>query len=254
MGRIGVSLWSVGWAAGILAVIGQPVRADDHRPWQGSVIVPIGPDLGALNWRLLTFDGRLPTQFRGTQDGAIEVVTRASMAVLWRPLSVDLRATPCLQWRWRLDESTVPAADLSRRGEDDRPLMVTVGFPFQPDRASLWERVKYTVLRQVSGREVPGRVLSYVWGGTGRRGDLVESPQLEAAGLMRILRPSDSALGTWFSESIDIAAEFSAHFGFRPPPLVEIAVLGDSDDTGTASTGWIADLRFSPSCAPERQP
>lgn len=226
-----------------------PAAGQDDRTHQSTYIVPVGPDLGALNWRLLTFEGRRPTEFVGSEGGEIEVITRASMAVLSRSISVDLRLMPCLQWRWRVDESTIPAADLSKRGEDDRPLMVSVGFPFQPDRASFWERVKYTVLRQVSGRDLPGRVLSFVWGGAGRRGDIVASPQLETAGLMRILRPNDTASGTWYDESVDILDEFTRHFGYPPPPLIEIAVLGDSDDTGTQSLGVIEGLRFSASCS-----
>jgi hypothetical protein len=213
-------------------------------------VVPIGQNLAVLEWRLMTFDGRRPTAFRGTETGAIEIATDSSMAVLYRPIHIDVRATPCLTWRWRVDESSVPAADLGRRGQDDRPLMVSVGFVFQPDRASFWERVRHTVLSRATDREIPGRVLAYVWGGNGARGDRVQSPQLEAAGLMRILRSNGDALKTWYTESVNLVDDFTAQFGYPPPAPIEIAVLGDSDDTRTQSTGAIADIRFTAQCEP----
>lgn len=36
----------------------------------------------------------------------------------------------------------------------------------------------------------------------------------------------------------------------RKPAPIEIAVLGDSDDTRTQSTGAIADIRFAAQCEP----
>ncbi|MBI3709020.1 MAG: DUF3047 domain-containing protein [Proteobacteria bacterium] len=212
--------------------------------------LPIGPDLEALEWRRLDFDGKPPTMFVGTPNGEIEIIADRSMSVLTHKLMVDLNETPCLSWRWQVRESSIPAADLSRRGEDDRPLMVSVGFPFQPDRATFFERVRYAIVRGVTGREISGRLLAYVWGGKGQRGDVVASPQLETVGQMRILRPTDTPLGVWAQEAVDIRSEFEAAFGFQPPAPMEIGLSGDADDTGSRSVGRIADLRFMRSCVP----
>lgn len=218
-----------------------------RRP-NAQVAIPMGADLAALDWQLLRVSGRAPTRFVGLEDGTIEVIADHSMAALYKPVMIDLKDQPCLSWRWQVVESTIPLVDLSRRGEDDRPLMVTVGFPFQPDRATLWERMKYLIAKAATGRDIPGRLLAYVWGGTGDRGELVRSPQLQTAGMMRILRPTGSRLGAWFEESVDLAREFEAFFGFPPPRVVEIGLLGDSDDTSSTSIGRVADLAFSSNC------
>ena len=47
-------------------------------------------------------------------------------------------------------------------------------------------------------RKTPGRVLVYIWGGEGARGDRVPSPHLGDAGMMTILRPANTASGTWY--------------------------------------------------------
>lgn len=211
--------------------------------------VPVGPDLAALGWRELSFDSIARTRFLGAADGTIRIEAERSSSFLVRPLGgVDLQATPCLAWRWRVTESTIPATDLSRRDGDDRPLMITVGFPFQSERASLWERVRYAFLQSVAEHAPPGHVLSWVWGGLGRRGDFVDSPHYGLAGRMQILRPGGTALRTWHEEAVDVAAAFEAAFGYRPPAPMEIAVSGDADGTGTASRGEITGLSFTARC------
>jgi hypothetical protein len=244
VGAAGMAAW---WASAAVAWAQAEDSAVVRRP-SHQVTIPLGADLTALDWQVLRVGGRAPTRFIGLDDRTIEIIADRSMAALYEPVQIDLREQPCLSWRWQVIESSIPRVDLSRRGEDDRPLMVTVGFPFQPDRASIWERMKYLIAKTATGRDIPGRLLAYVWGGSGERGELVQSPQLQTAGLMRILRPTGSAMGAWFEESVDLALEFEAFFGFAPPRVIEIGLLGDSDDTGSASVGRIADLAFSSQC------
>ena len=58
-------------------------------------------------WRVVRLDERVPpTVYRGTVIGgvpAIEARANESMALLARPLFVDLQSTPILCWRWRID-------------------------------------------------------------------------------------------------------------------------------------------------------
>ncbi len=50
---------------------------------------------------------------------------------------------------------------------------------------------------------------------------------------MRVLRPADAPRGRWLAERADLAADWRAAFGGEPPPVQEIAVGTDVDDTGT---------------------
>jgi DUF3047 family protein len=48
---------------------------------------------------------------------------------------------------------------------------------------------------------------------------------------MRVLRPADAPRRRWLPERVDLAADRRAAFGGEPPPVQEIAVAADVDDT-----------------------
>jgi len=205
----------------------------------------IAPEVQAEGWRELPNPNKKENAFRLTPDGAIEVVSRDSVSTLYKPVEVDIRERPILTWRWRVDEPA-PATDLSVKGQDDCSLAVYVGFPFDPGQASFFERLKRPLVESWAGENAPGRVLRYVFCGSHERGEVVESPYLGSAGFIRVLRPADSPTDEWFTEAVDLAADYRQAFGEEPPNPVQIAIQADTDDTESASRGSIADLAFAP--------
>lgn len=224
--------WAVGWAGAALAA---------------ETIIPIGPDLAALGWREAPFRDKASNRFVGHADGRLEVLTERSVSLLYFPIPVDLAHTPCLTWRWRVDRTMEPT-DLTRRGADDRPLAVYVAFPYVAAEAGMGDRLKRLLVEQIEGPDAPGRVLIYMWGGTGARGMRFLSPHIGAAGPMEILRPGDATLGAWQEERVDVAADYRRAFGTPPPPTQYVAVAGDSDDTRSASAASVAGLTFRQTC------
>jgi Protein of unknown function (DUF3047) len=205
--------------------------------------IPMGPDLKAAGWQELEVKGKPGNRFVGHPDGSIEVVSSSSVSRLYRPVEVDLDATPALTWRWRVDEP-VPPTDLTQKGEDDTALTIYVGFPWDPNRASFTERLKRPLVETLAGEDAPARVLAYVFGGKQRRGEVVASPHLGSAGFMRVLRPADSATGEWFEERVDVAQDYREAFGEDPPDPTQIAISADTDDTGSTSRGFVGALAF----------
>jgi Protein of unknown function (DUF3047) len=227
-------------AAGIAAVAIPLLTLAAPAP---SATIPAGPDLEAAGWRALEVKGKPPNRFVGHPDGSIEVISSSSVSRLYRPIQVDLAATPVLMWRWRVDEP-VPPTDLTQKGEDDTALTLYVGFPWDPGEASFTERLTRPLVEAYAGEDAPGRVLAYVWGGEQPRGARVESPHLRSAGAMRVLRPADSPSGEWFEEQVDIVQDYREAFGEDPPDPTQIAISADTDDTGSTSRGFVKDLAF----------
>ena len=97
--------------------------------------------LEAAGWRELPNPNKPENTFSAGPDGAVEVVSQDSVSTLFRPVEVDLAERPILTWRWRVDEAA-PATDLSAKGQDDCSLAVYVGFPYDPEQASFFERLK----------------------------------------------------------------------------------------------------------------
>jgi hypothetical protein len=205
--------------------------------------IPTGPDLAAAGWRTLGVRGKPGNRFVGHPDGVIEVVSSSSVSRLYRPIDIDLGATPVLTWRWRVDKP-VPPTDLARKGEDDTAITLYVGFPWDPGAASFTDRLTRPLVEAYAGGDAPGRVLAYVSGGVQQRGEVVASPHLGSAGFMRVLRPAHSPTGEWFEERVDIVAEYREAFGEDPPNPVQIAISADTDDTRSSSRGFIAGLAF----------
>jgi hypothetical protein len=205
----------------------------------------VGPELLAAGWREIPNPNKAENEYSAGPEGAIEVVSSNSVSTLYRPVDADISERPILTWRWRVDEAA-PATDLARKGEDDCSLAVYVGFPYRSEQASFFERLKRPLVESWAGADAPGRVLRYVFCGREQRGTVVESPYLGSAGFMRILRPTDSPTGTWFTEQVDLAADYRQAFGEDPPDPAQIAIQADTDNTQSASRAMVAGLAFEP--------
>lgn len=204
----------------------------------------LDPELARQGWFELRFDDKFPNTWRW-RDTGIEVISDNSVSVLYKDLSEP--AGRCLSWVWKVTEAT-PPTDLSRKGEDDRSLAVYVSFPYQPDEASLWEKLRRPFVETAKGEDAPGRVLSYVWGGRGQRGDAILSPYLGKAGMLVILRDADAPLDRWVHEVVNLERDYRRAFGHEAPLPSQLAISADSDDTGTRAAGVVHGLALSP-CA-----
>jgi hypothetical protein len=208
-----------------------------------AALAVLTPDLEAKGWRELPTPNKPGNQFSLGEDGVIEVVSKNSVSTLYQPVEVDLGQRPILTWRWRVDQAT-PATDLTVKGKDDCSLSVYVGFPYRPEQASFMERVKRPLVELLAGKDAPGRALRYVFCGERARGEMVESPYMGSAGMIKILRPSSSPTGEWFEEQVDVAADYRAAFGGEPQNPSQIAIEADTDNTHSASRAEVADLEF----------
>jgi len=199
-------------------------------------------------WLEMTFAGKRENAWTATDENGIRVVSTSSVSVLYRSVDAELGETPCLSWRWRVDETMGPT-NLARRGYDDRPLAVYVSFPYLPEQAGFWERFWRPFVELAKGPDAPGRVLSYVWGGYRERGETLASPYLGASGRLKILRSGDAPTERWFDERVDVAADYRRAFDAPPPDPMQVAISADSDDTDSRSVALIRNLAFGPCAA-----
>lgn len=205
--------------------------------------LPISTTLEQSGWALLTLPGKSSTQFVGRADGVIEVKANNSVSFLYREIPAPSRHKRFFSWRWRVDAST-PTTALDRKGRDDRPLAVHLCFSDHASKTG-WERFRSSLLANVFGIPVKGKLVTYVWGGFGSRGQRFPNPHFKGDGVIFILRPGNSTTGAWFREKVDVAADFNRAFGYVPSAPSCVAISADADDTGTRSDALIADLQFT---------
>jgi len=197
-------------------------------------------------WQLVRLEKQVPpTQYRSVNwDGvaAIEAQAQASMALLARPVSVDLAATPVLCWRWRVDH-TVKMADMSKRRGDDYAARIYLAFSLPPDVLGLAARASLALARAVYGDVVPDAAINYVWDNRYPIGTRMPNAYTDRAQMI-VRRSGNQHAGSWVSERVNVAEDVVRTFGTDRARLKVLAIAADADNTGESVRSGFADLHF----------
>lgn len=205
-------------------------------------------------WRVVQIDAKVPpTRYRVAQVAGVTAFVAqadASMALLARPLpaDLDLRRTPVLCWRWRID-AVLERADLSTRQGDDYAARVYVAFALPPDHLDLGTRLKLRLGRALYGDLLPDAALNYVW--DNRHPEGTEAPNAYTDRTrMRVQRSGNAMAGRWVSERRDLLGDAKRLLGTDDVRPTLLAVATDTDNTGERAQAAFADLHFVAPQAP----
>lgn len=197
-------------------------------------------------WRVVQLSKKVkPTRYRLAQVkgvGAVEAVSESSMALLARPLSVDLAATPILCWRWLVD-APVAGADMRRKSGDDYAARVYVAFDIPDSALSAGTRMKLRIGRSIFGSALPDAALNYVWDNRNPVGTTMKSAYTDRAQLI-VAETGAARAGEWVSERADVAADFARAFGKSAARPVQLAIASDTDNSGGKARAAFAGIHF----------
>jgi hypothetical protein len=226
--------------AGLLLAVAAPSLAVELASPVGAAATPPAP------WRVVG----LPQQSKPlTRFDVIEFdgrrVLRVASDHAYANLvhALDGTGAGVLTWRWRVDQP-VARADLSRRTGDDAALKVCALFDMPLGRVPFLERQLLRIASARTGEKLPTATLCYVWEPSLPDGQLL--PNAFTSRLRWIVVHGEA--GRWSSERHDLQADFRRAFGDEAdtvPPLVGVLVGADTDNTGSQSLGYLADLRLS---------
>ncbi|WP_372618443.1 DUF3047 domain-containing protein [Falsiroseomonas sp.] len=207
------------------------------------------PELDAMGWRKAEWTGIRPAEFQATPSGGVRISAQGQGSFIARPLQ---GAPACLAWRWRVDAGP-PATDLTRRGGDDRAIAIQIGFAGFGPQAGFTTRAQHAVAQASVGElKLPRSLLAYVWGGTGQEGrgrpsGFFSSPWTPGISMIRVLRPAESPRGQWMEERVDLGADWRAAFGASEvPPVLELIISADVEDTGARLDAQVEGIRLVP--------
>lgn len=201
------------------------------------------PSLKKHGWEEITFDGKRPNHFATCGVDCVEIKTDSSVSMIGRPVSIDLSRLPVLTWEWKVG-TQIAVSDLTVKGEDDRAVALYVTFPYNPETATFKERLLRPVIELVRGQDAPSRMVSYVWGGFGKPGEMIESPFFGGVNVMIICRNETDPVGNWVKERFNVVADHERAFGFSPSEVAHVLVSADSDDTGTRTHAFVRNIIF----------
>lgn len=167
------------------------------------------------------------------------------MALLARPLTVDLQKTPILCWQWRIDQA-IAAADMNTKDGDDYAARVYLSFDILPDQLSFGTRVKLSLGRSIFGSQVPDAAVNYVWDNKHAIGTLQDNAYTDRTRML-VLRSGNGKAGGWVQERRNVLTDLQRAFGnteAKGAKLSGLAIATDTDNTGGEAHAGFADFRF----------
>ena len=176
-------------------------------------------------WEEKTFRGR--TRYEAVRlDGraALRATSRGTASSMYRRLRVDLRKTPILRWTWRV-EATLGDIDERTRAGDDYGARIYV---IRSHPVFVWRT----------------RAVNYVWASRRAPGETWPNAYSDSARHVAV-RSGDAQAGRWLAERRDVRADFRALFGEEVHYVDAVAIMTDTDDTGTAATAYYSDIAFT---------
>jgi len=199
-----------------------------------------------LPWEVRSINRRVPPtqyQLRLWDDvPAVEALADRSMAMLARPVSINLAQTPVLCWRWRVD-APIAAADLRRKSGDDYAARMYVAFRLPAGALSTLTRLKLGVARRMFDNDVPDAALNYVWDNRQPVGTEQPSSYTDRVQML-VLRSGAQHSGGWRSERRNVLDDFTRLFKQAAAEVDFVAFGSDGDNTGSKAHAGFADLHF----------
>ncbi|MCM8611357.1 DUF3047 domain-containing protein [Accumulibacter sp.] len=198
----------------------------------GWTVEHLNPRFTATEYRQRLWDG----------VAAVEATAVRSMALLVRPLEVDLEITPVLCWRWRIDAPLL-TADLDSKAGDDYAARVYLSFSVPPASLGLATRSKLAIARSLWGASLPDAAINYVWDNKYPIGTLRANAYTDRAQIL-VLESGAGRAGRWVNERRDVSSDLHRAFGDLPARLSGLAIASDTDNTGESARAGFADFHF----------
>ncbi len=201
---------------------------------------------GTAGWRSVKIDKKVPaTKFTAKRIqgvSAIEAYARKSMALLTRPVTVNLAKTPILCWRWRVND-VVRTANIAKKSGDDQAARIYIGLNLPNSAISLSTRAKLALARSRGGNAIPDGAINYVWDnrfpvGTARNNVYTKQAKIIVA------QSGATQAGRWVNERRNLAADIEKQFKTSRAKVTSIAISSDTDNSGETVTAAFADIHL----------
>jgi len=203
------------------------------RPWRLSRLKKL------TSYQLVDYNGTV----------VVKAMSAASASGLVHALDLDPREHPFLQWRWKVPQ-LIEGANNARRNAEDAPVRIVLSFDGDIDTLPLEDRMFFDRVRAVTGHQLPYATLMYIWENQAPRGTVIPNPHTSR--IQMVVAESGSAMtGTWKLELQNVYEDYKRAFGTQPGRIKAIAIMTDTDNTGTSVDAYYGDIAFMTSAERE---
>jgi hypothetical protein len=193
------------------------------------------------NWKPLTFP-KIPRhstyriQKEGEKSFLVAQADNSASGIIYTR-SFNIYKTPVIKWKWKIS-NIYQAGDEKKKSGDDYPLRIYVVFKFNPDKAGIFERAQYNVLKLFYGENLPHSSINYIWANKKYPDRILPNPYTAKTQMILLQKGSERA-GVWIEERVNALEDYRKAFGNEPPAEASIAVMSDADNTGEKATGYV---------------
>lgn len=186
-----------------------------------------------------------------TQYGIIEhegervLAAKANISAsgLLQPLVLAATDYPFINWRWKVPQ-LIPGANNASRLGDDSPVRVIVAFDGDMTKLDFEDQAFGRTVKLFSGRDMPYATIQYIWENQLPRETVLENARTSRSKML-VVESGPERLGQWLSFKRDVRADYQRLFGETPGSIIFVGVMTDSNATGTQTTAYYGDIRFS---------
>jgi len=144
---------------------------------------------------------------------------------------------PNVRWMWKIS-NVYKKGNARKKSGDDYPLRIYFVFKYNPEKASLGQRIIYGLAKKIYGEYPPHSGLNFIWANRQHDESIFTSTYTKEERMV-ILQSGLNNSGKWMEQEVNIIEDYRKAFGFDPPPVASIVIMNDSDDTGESSVSYI---------------
>jgi len=178
-----------------------------------------------------------------TEDGKSVLRARAdssaSGVIFTERFSVS--ETPYVEWSWKVSNIVTDGNAAVKEG-DDYAIRIYIIFPYDPKRVSFFDKVKYETIRRLYGEYPPLSSLNYIWANRPHDLEYIPNPFTDKA-MMVPVDTGAAHVNQWRTHTVDIREDYRRAFGEEAPEEASLAIMADTDNTGSSATAWIDYIR-----------
>jgi hypothetical protein len=189
--------------------------------------------LAQTKYRIVDHDG----------ERVLQADANVSASGLLQPLALQAQEYPQLHWRWKVPH-LIAGADNANRSFDDSPVRIIVAFDGDKSKLDFEDSAFASTVKLFSGREMPYATIQYIWENKLPKETVLDNAKTSRAKML-VVESGPAQLGKWTHFQRNVEQDFQRLFGEPAGSIIFVGVMTDSNATGSHTSAYYGDIRFS---------
>ena len=197
----------------------------------------------AEGWHAVPLPGKPETAYAwSTKEGrpAVSASSERSASLWRRKVAVPAQELGEVSFSWWVPQ-VLPGASVADSAVEDASVRVVFAFGGDGGKLSMRNRAMFDLAEALTGEMPPYATLMYVWDARAEVGSVIVNSRSDRVRKI-VLDTGDRGLNQWRDHRRNLVADFRLAFGEDPGPLQSIAVMTDTDNTGSSAQAWYGTI------------